>query len=92
MSSSDASVIASTASGLDRHSVVHSKKDLRLKVREIVQSYNQPALAQRFLPGREFNVGIVGGYSGTITSGRLRTGILPVSDPLAYLQPPVVGA
>jgi D-alanine-D-alanine ligase len=47
--------------GLDRHSVVHSKKDLRLKVREIVQNYNQPALAQRFLPGREFNVGIVGG-------------------------------
>jgi D-alanine-D-alanine ligase len=47
--------------GLDRHSVVHSKKDLRLKVREIVQNYNQPALAQHFLPGREFNVGIVGG-------------------------------
>jgi len=47
--------------GLDRHSVVHSKKDLRMKVRGIVQTYNQPALAQRFLPGREFNVGIIGG-------------------------------
>ncbi len=47
--------------GLDRHSVVHSKKALRLKVREILRTYKQPALAQRFLPGREFNVGIVGG-------------------------------
>jgi D-alanine-D-alanine ligase len=46
--------------GLDRHSVVSSKKGLRLKVREILQTYSQPALAQRFLPGREFNVGIIG--------------------------------
>jgi D-alanine-D-alanine ligase len=47
--------------GLDRNSVVHSKKDLRNKVREILRTYNQPALAQRFLSGREFNVGIIGG-------------------------------
>jgi D-alanine-D-alanine ligase len=47
--------------GLDRHSVVRSKKALRLKVREILRTYKQPALAQRFLPGREFNIGIVGG-------------------------------
>ncbi len=47
--------------GLDRNSVVHSKKALREKVREIVGTYHQPAVAQRFLPGREFNVGIVGG-------------------------------
>ncbi|MGE5294033.1 MAG: D-alanine--D-alanine ligase family protein [Solirubrobacterales bacterium] len=47
--------------GLDRDSIVHTKKALREQVRRIVQTYNQPALAQLFLPGREFNVGIVGG-------------------------------
>ncbi len=47
--------------GLDRSSVVYSKRALRLKVREILRTYKQPALAQAFLPGREFNVGIVGG-------------------------------
>jgi D-alanine-D-alanine ligase len=47
--------------GLDRDSIVDSKKALRDKVREILRTYSQPALAQRFLPGREFNVGIVGG-------------------------------
>jgi len=47
--------------GLDRDSIVHSKKALRQQVRRIVQTYNQPALVQHFLPGREFNVGIVGG-------------------------------
>ncbi len=47
--------------GLDRDSVVHSKKALRDQVRRILQTYSQPALVQQFLPGREFNVGIVGG-------------------------------
>jgi D-alanine-D-alanine ligase len=47
--------------GLDRNSVVDSKNALRMKVREILHTYKQPALAQRFLPGREFNVGILGG-------------------------------
>ncbi len=57
--------------GLDRTSVVHSKKALRLKVREIITQYGQPALAQRFLGGREFNVGIIGG-------NRLR--VLPLAE------------
>jgi D-alanine-D-alanine ligase len=47
--------------GLDRDSVVYSKTALRKKVRDIITNYGQPALAQKFLPGREFNVGIVGG-------------------------------
>jgi len=57
--------------GLDRASIVHSKNALRLRVREILRTYNQPALAQRFLPGREFNVGIIGG-------NRLR--VLPLAE------------
>ena len=47
--------------GLDRDSVVHSKRALRRQVRQILVTYSQPALVQHFLPGREFNVGIVGG-------------------------------
>jgi D-alanine-D-alanine ligase len=48
--------------GLDRRSVVHSKKALREKVRELLKTYHQPALVQHFLPGREFNVGLLGGH------------------------------
>ncbi len=47
--------------GIGRDSVVQTKSSLREKVREIFQSYKQPALVQSFLPGREFNVGILGG-------------------------------
>ncbi len=56
---------------LARDSVVISKRALRLKVREILRTYRQPALAQRFLPGREFNVAIIGG-------NRLR--VLPLAE------------
>jgi D-alanine-D-alanine ligase len=47
--------------GLERSSVVSTKKALRQQVRRILQEFYQPALVQHFLPGREFNVGIVGG-------------------------------
>ena len=47
--------------GLDRDSIVHSKKALRDKMRVILREFHQPVLVQSFLPGREFNVGIVGG-------------------------------
>jgi D-alanine-D-alanine ligase len=67
--------------GLDRNSVVHSKKDLRNKVREILRTYYQPALAQRFLSGREFNVGIVGGK-------RMR--ILPLAEVSYASLPPEI--
>jgi D-alanine-D-alanine ligase len=52
--------------GLSRDSVVLTKTKLRDKVREILHHYHQPALAQHFLPGREFNVGILGGRKLTV--------------------------
>ena len=47
--------------GLDRDSIVHTKKALRDKMRVILREYKQPVLVQSFLPGREFNVSIIGG-------------------------------
>jgi len=47
--------------GLGRDSVVWSKTALKDKVRELLKTLKQPVLVQRFLPGREFNVGLLGG-------------------------------
>jgi D-alanine-D-alanine ligase len=47
--------------GLERDSILSTKKDLRVKVRHILSTYRQPALVQGFLTGREFNVGLLGG-------------------------------
>ena len=65
--------------GLDRDSVVHSKKALREKVRQVLAEYRQPACVQAFLPGREFHVGMVGGR-------RLR--VLPLGEPDYSRLPP----
>jgi D-alanine-D-alanine ligase len=70
--------------GLARDSVVHTKTALRQKVREILTTYKQPALVQRFLPGREFNVGILGGRKlrvlplAEVDYSRLPDGIPPI--------------
>lgn len=47
--------------GLTRESVVHNVTALRRQVGLVLREYHQPAMVQRFLPGREFNVGILGG-------------------------------
>jgi len=47
--------------GMGRESVVHTVRALRDQVRIILRDYGQAALAQHFLPGREFNIGLLGG-------------------------------
>jgi D-alanine-D-alanine ligase len=64
--------------GLDRDSIVHTKKSLRDKMRVILREFRQPVLVQSFLPGREFNVSIIGGR-------RLR--IMPLAE-VNYSQLP----
>lgn len=46
--------------GVDLHAIVKSEKELRERVKWVVDNYNQPALVETFLPGREFTVGIMG--------------------------------
>jgi D-alanine-D-alanine ligase len=57
--------------GLDRDSIVMSRSALKRKVRECLRTFLQPALVQSFLPGREFNVSVIGGH-------RLR--VLPLAE------------
>ncbi|MDD5707423.1 MAG: hypothetical protein PHR35_15985 [Kiritimatiellae bacterium] len=47
--------------GLTRQSVVYSVTALRRQVGIVLREFHQPATVQRFLPGREFNISIIGG-------------------------------
>lgn len=47
--------------GLTRQSVVRTLTALRHQVGLTLREYNQPVTVQHFLPGREFNIGIIGG-------------------------------
>jgi len=49
-----------TGMGVDTKAIVKNEKDLRERTSYIINTYQQPALVEDFLPGREFTVGVLG--------------------------------
>ncbi len=49
-----------TGMGVDLNAIVNNEKELRERTAYIINTYQQPALVEPFLPGREFTVGILG--------------------------------
>ena len=49
-----------TGMGVDTKAIVKNEKELRERAQYIINTYQQPALVEVFLPGREFTVGILG--------------------------------
>jgi D-alanine-D-alanine ligase len=49
-----------TGMGVDMKAIVNNEKELRERAQYIINVYQQPALVETFLPGREFTVGILG--------------------------------
>jgi D-alanine-D-alanine ligase len=52
--------------GIDEHSLVNTPEELHAQVRKINQQLKQPALAEEFLPGREFSVAVLPGRANCI--------------------------
>jgi D-alanine-D-alanine ligase len=46
--------------GLDQGSVVRDQERLDARVEDLLERYGPPVLVEEFIPGREFNVGLVG--------------------------------
>jgi D-alanine-D-alanine ligase len=49
-----------TGMGVDSKAILNNEKELRERVSYIINTYQQPALVETFLPGREFTVGVLG--------------------------------
>lgn len=49
-----------SAVGITENSLVKNDKELHEQVQYILENFNQPALVEGFLPGREFSVGVIG--------------------------------
>ncbi len=49
-----------TGMGMGADSVVHNENELRRRVLWVISIYQQPALVEEFLPGREFTIGVLG--------------------------------
>jgi D-alanine-D-alanine ligase len=53
-------VAEGTGKGIDTTSEIQTERDLTAVCRRLLNKYRQPVLVERFLPGREFTVGILG--------------------------------
>ena len=51
-----------TSIGISQKSKVHDGLELDAAVSSIHAQFNQPALAEEFLPGREYTIGLIGNY------------------------------
>lgn len=63
--------------GIYAESVVHDRKALVAGVNRIVMKYNQPALIEEFIVGREFNVAVI---ENPVTQAPGRVKVLPLSE------------
>ncbi len=52
-----------SSKGVRESCVVHSHVEMRERIRETIRSYDQPAIIEDFLPGREFTVAVLGNGS-----------------------------
>jgi D-alanine-D-alanine ligase len=53
-------VAEGTSKGVTRKSIVRNEDELRETAREMIAKYRQPALAEQYIAGREFTVGLLG--------------------------------
>jgi D-alanine-D-alanine ligase len=62
-------VAEGTSKGINATSKITSQKQLSLVCRSLLSTFRQPVLVERFLPGREFTVGIVGTGKDAVALG-----------------------
>ncbi len=58
-----------TGKGITEKSLVTNITELRMMVEWILKEFNQPALVEEYLPGREFTVGLTGSRDETVALG-----------------------
>ncbi|MGB5510085.1 MAG: hypothetical protein WBM87_00080 [Woeseiaceae bacterium] len=69
-----------TGKGVSAESKVNDAAELRTICRKLLAEHRQPLLVERFLPGREFTVGIVGSGNKATALGTLEIELLDGAD------------
>ena len=55
-----------TGMGVDSKSIVHNEGELRDRISELILRYQQPALVEQYIDGREVTVGLIGNLIGPV--------------------------
>lgn len=77
-------VAEGTGKGVTPQSVVRKINDLRSVCENLLVKYAQPVLVERYLPGREFTVGIVGTGPEARVLGTMEVILLPEAEQGVY--------
>jgi D-alanine-D-alanine ligase len=77
-------VAEGTGKGVDPASVVADRQVLRQRVAELLARYRQAVLAEVYLPGREFTVGLLGTGAQAEVLGTLEIVLRPAAQPHVY--------
>lgn len=77
-------VAEGTSKGISAQSLVHDKKELHAVVEDLTTRFAQPALAETYLAGREFTVGITGTGASAKAIGVLEIELLKSADACGY--------
>jgi D-alanine-D-alanine ligase len=73
-----------TGKGVDANSKVEDMKQLRSVCTQLLKQFKQPVLVERFLPGREFTVGILGTGSSAKALATMEIHLLATAEAEAY--------
>ncbi|MDA8091303.1 MAG: ATP-grasp domain-containing protein [Nitrospiraceae bacterium] len=73
-----------TGKGITSASIVHHPANFRNQAKRLLIKYNQPVLAEAYLPGHEFTVGILGTGAKARAIGVLEVKLLKNAEPGVY--------
>jgi D-alanine-D-alanine ligase len=73
-----------TGKGISANSKITDAAELQAICRKLLKEYRQPVLVERFLPGREFTVGIIGTGRKASALATLEIELLPGADSEVY--------
>src|SRR6056297_910531 len=73
-----------TGKGITASSLVHNHNQLIDVCRNLLTTFHQPVLVERYLPGREFTVGITGTGSDAVVIGAMEILLLDSAESNAY--------
>ena len=77
-------VAEGTGKGVSPASIVQSQNDLAAVCRQLISTYHQPVLVERYLPGREFTVGIIGSGADAAVLGTIEVHLRANAEPGVY--------
>lgn len=77
-------VAEGTGKGVTAASIIRNRGQLRLVCASLLKKYHQPVLLEKFLPGREFTVGILGTGRRARAIGAVEVILLDQADPGVY--------